>query len=406
MQKSYLPQGGTNKFQRIKQISAEAAADGIKLWKLSIGQPAGPALLSARRAAAKAAQSAEESMHEYQDNGSPGVPGFAERFVKAHIPNANLFDSGVSYLPIPGIKPMLITIPLACGLRQNPKLLVMTHTNPGYPTPADVCGYVGAKCQALPADHTTDFLFDPDKLTFLDSDCSDENDRYPDLIKTNLPHNPSGQIATRDWLHSLCHWAAKNNVRLFNDGAYTMLDHSGSHVSLAEVASLYPGLSWAEAFSASKTIANGCGWRIGAMVGSADFIADIATIKGNIDSGFAAFAAAGALYAAEHDRESIEKHRRKYAYRLQLLDKIMVDRGMQRTIVPQAGFFSLWHTPRIAFGQAVESADHFVELMIKKTGLVMVPFHPYVRAAVTQPIEKREFQANIRVAFEEAQVGY
>ena len=79
--KSLLPPGGTNLFQQIKAWSTEVEARGVNLLRLSIGQPTGPALLSARMAAAKAVMSDDESMHEYQDNRSPGVPDFARRFV-------------------------------------------------------------------------------------------------------------------------------------------------------------------------------------------------------------------------------------------------------------------------------------------------------------------------------------
>jgi hypothetical protein len=46
-----LPTGGVNLFQGIKAKRREAEAAGQKLHRLSIGQPAGPALLSARKAA-------------------------------------------------------------------------------------------------------------------------------------------------------------------------------------------------------------------------------------------------------------------------------------------------------------------------------------------------------------------
>ena len=50
MRKSLLPVGGVNLFQGIKAKCREAEASGLKLYRLSIGQPAGPALLEARRA--------------------------------------------------------------------------------------------------------------------------------------------------------------------------------------------------------------------------------------------------------------------------------------------------------------------------------------------------------------------
>jgi hypothetical protein len=50
MQQSRLGQGGENVLQTIRAKRAEAQARGIKLIDLSIGEPKGPALLSARRA--------------------------------------------------------------------------------------------------------------------------------------------------------------------------------------------------------------------------------------------------------------------------------------------------------------------------------------------------------------------
>jgi len=65
LRNSLLPGGGVNLFQGIKAKCRAAEASGLKLYRLSIGQPAGPALLSARKAASEAVMSELESMHEY-----------------------------------------------------------------------------------------------------------------------------------------------------------------------------------------------------------------------------------------------------------------------------------------------------------------------------------------------------
>jgi len=83
--KSWLPEAGGNLFQQIKATCAEAEARGQTLYRLSIGQPMGAALLSARRAAASSIMSDEQRVHEYQDNGSLGCLDFAKRFVQSHL---------------------------------------------------------------------------------------------------------------------------------------------------------------------------------------------------------------------------------------------------------------------------------------------------------------------------------
>jgi LL-diaminopimelate aminotransferase len=388
MRESRLPAGGTNLFQEIKKVSAGAQSRGVKLIKLSIGQPSGPALLSAREAAAKAVQSEEESMHEYQDNGSPGVPDFAKRFVAGHL-GIPLLGEGIDYLPIPGIKPMLGLVIMACGDELDE---VATTTNPGYPTPKDWCRYLGKQVYEPDTNPGNDFLF-----------RTLSGDRIG-LLMMNYPHNPTGTVATRQWMKSVCAYCEKRDIRLFNDAAYIALSY-GERVSLAETARDFPNLSWAEAYSASKLIGNGTGWRVGAMVGSADFIGDIKTIKGNTDSGFAAPMAEGALHALENDGKGIHIVVQIYRHRTWLLNKILVEAGMQPAIEPKAGFFTLWKTPKRAFGRAVENAKDFNFAMIDHTGVVGVHFDPYIRYAVASA-DVEKLADDIKAAFAKAEVAY
>lgn len=392
MRESWLPKGGTNLFQKIKASRAEAEKRGIKIINLSIGQPAGPALRSARGMASRSVMSEAEPMHEYQDNGSPGVPDFALRFIEkcAHI---SLDGEDVAYLPIPGIKPMLGLVPLACGIAQHP-LLVATTTKPGYPTPADWCGYLRAEHYALPLNPVNQFRFSPKDIR-----------PGTNLIMVNYPHNPSGQIATAEWWYELCKFCAGNGIRLFNDNPYFRLSYSERSLPLVHPALAFPRLSWAEAFSASKIISNGTGWRIGAIVGSPDFVGDIAKIKGNTDSGFVAPMAAGVLYAMYNDEESIEECRLRYIRRIDILIEILQRCGMKLAVEPGAGFFTLWERPNMAFGQRVRDAEHFnLDLMIENTGVVGVHFEPYIRYAVTSDVEA--MADDIENAFKEAAVSY
>lgn len=389
--KSWLPEGGTNLFQAIKAKCAEAEAAGQELYRLSIGQPKGPALLSAREAAARAVMSDQESMHEYQDNGSPGVPDFARRFVQQHL-RSDLKEEDVAYLPIPGIKPMLGLMLLACGAAQN-SLQVGTTTKPGYPTPADWCGYLAVRHYPLPLNPENSFRFKPEDIVI-----------GTGLLMVNYPHNPSGQIATREWWEGICQHCADHNIRLFNDDPYYILSHSPDSYTLADVAIDFPDLSWAEAFSASKAISNGTGWRIGAIVGSPDFVGDIATIKGNTDSGFAAPMAVGALYSIEYDQQAVTECRERYGRRLKILIDILTRRGMRLAVYPGAGFFTLWERPNKAFGEEIRDAEHFNFLMVERTGVVGVHFDPYIRYAVCGDIAV--MAKKIDTAFKEAKVSY
>jgi LL-diaminopimelate aminotransferase len=387
---SRLPKGGTNLFQEIKRVIAKAESEGKKIFPLSIGQPSGPAFPSAREAAARAVSSPKEKMHAYQDNDSPGVPGFAKKFTQAHVSRC-LEGQNIAYLPTPGNKSMLGMVILSCNLKAGE--LLGTTTKPGYPTPADQAKYLGVEQYALLTSPANSFLFRT-------------SDIMPGtkLVMMNYPHNPSGQIAPPGWLKKLCAYCEKKEIRVFNDNPYQLLSFRKKSTPLTQVAIDFPDLSWAEAFSASKIIGNGTGWRIGAMAGSPDFIADIATIKSNTDSGFAAPMAAGALYAIENDQESIANCRRVYHKRIKILIDILSRHGMQLAEEPKAGFFTLWKAPKVAFGRKVRDAEHFNFLMIENTGVVGVHFDPYIRYSVTGDIEA--ISDEIERAFAKANVSY
>ncbi|MFA4834135.1 MAG: aminotransferase class I/II-fold pyridoxal phosphate-dependent enzyme [Patescibacteria group bacterium] len=389
---SRLPAGGANLFQSIKAKCAEAEAGGQTLHKLSIGQPSGPALLPAREVAVEAIMSDAEPMHEYQDNGSPGLPSFAERFINAHT-QANIIGlvatGKVKCLPTPGTKPMLGLIPLACNAAGEK---IRVYTMPGYPTPTDWCRYLGVDHKYFILNPENIFRFDPNVLH-----------NGTDLIMLNYPHNPSGQIATREWWIQICKKAVEENIRVFNDAAYSILAHSPDHCTLTDVAVDFPELSWAEAFSASKA-GNFTGWRIGAIVGSPDFVGDIATIKGNTDSGFNAALAAGVLVLFEEHRELIDQVRKTYEERINLLTIILTNYGMQLAVKPKAGFFTLWKTPTRAFGEVVKNAEHFNFMMIEKTGVVGVHFHPFIRYAVCGDV--KAMMEPIADAFRRADISY
>ena len=392
MRGSRLPQGGENVLQAVRAKRASVEASGVTLLDLSIGEPKGPALLSARTAAANAVMSDEEAMHAYQYNASPGVPGFTERFIQVHVPRT-LENSQVDYVPIPGIKPMLGLLPLACGCAER-RVTVATTTSPGYPIPADWCGYHPLVDQyALLMNTENQFRFPPQAIA-----------PSTGLIMMNYPHNPSGQVASEQWLRQVCQHCSDNDIRLFNDAAYIILSHGPDSVCLSQVAPDYPELSWAEAFTAAKLIGNGTGWHVGAMVGSPDFIGDIKEVKGKTDAGFVAPMAAGVMAAFEDDQESIDLYREMYRSRLGALIRVLSDQGMRLALEPAAGFFTLWLAPSKAFGRRVESAEHFNFMMIEETGVVGVHFPGYVRYAVCADVEA--MASDIEAAFARAQVSY
>ena len=392
MRQSRLPPGKANIFQKIRANRSAVLAAGTALLDLSIGEPKGPALLSAREAARDAVMSDEEVMHAYQYNLDQAVPGFSERFVRAHL-KRDLPEGDVAYLPIPGIKPILGLLPLAAGCASGP-VCVATMTEPGYPIPADWCDYhPNADHYALSLDPDNEYLFSPNNIR-----------SGTDLIMINYPHNPSGQVAGETWLRELCAHCEANNIRLFNDAAYYCLTFTNDTISLSEVAIDYGELSWAEGFTAAKLIGNGTGWHVGAMAGSIDFIADLAEVKGKTDAGLVAPMAAGALHALETDQDGIDGYRQMYKQRIDLLIELLAGHGMRLALKPRAGFYTLWQAPDRAFGRVMQSSEDFNMAMIEETGVVGVHFPGSIRYAVCADVAA--MKGGLHEAFQAANVAY
>lgn len=344
--------------------------------------------------------STAESTHEYQDNGSPAVPDFAQRFCQVHV-TSDLSEHELGFLPTPGSKAMLGLIPLSCGASKKGEISVVT--DPGYPTPGDWCSYLG---KMVDPHHFT--MDEENRFRFQFSDIRSGDNilatpRYLDLAMMNYPNNPSSQVASKEWLEGICKFCQQHNIRLFNDAAYAILAHTDDHCTLTDVAVHFPNLSWAEAFSASKA-GNFTGWRVGAMVGSPDFIGDIATIKGNTDSGAPGPLMAGIIEQFENGRDEIEAVRVMYFDRIHKLKAIMKKVGMKLAVEPGAGFFTLWQTPKRAFGEEITSAEHFNTLMIQKTGIVGVYFEPYIRYAVVGDIDA--MAGALEKGFAAAEISY
>lgn len=393
MRRSRLPGTGGNLFMLVRAKRDEAASRGVKLLDLSIGEPRGPALLSAREAAAAAIMSEDEAMHAYQYNASPAVPNFSERFVAAHIERNLDGEAGLGYLPIPGIKPVLGLLPLACGCADR-RLKVRTMTKPGYPTPADWCDLLNL------VDHDPLEINVANEFRFVPSEIGTDTD----LVMMNYPHNPSGQVASEPWLRAVCEYCSEHDIRLVNDAAYCVLTYVDGACTLSDVAPDYPDLSWVELFTAAKLIGNGTGWHVGAMVGSDDFIDDMKVVKGKTDTGFVAPMAAGVIAAFEDDLAGIGEFKALYERRLGILGDLMTRQGMRIALRPVSSFYTLWQAPTHAFGRRMENAQAFNLTMIDETGVVGVPFGDYLRYAVCADIE--EMADELEAAFKQAAVSY
>jgi len=421
-----VPPSGINLFQSIYVLLEEyQRRTGRPALNLSLGNPDGVPPEEVRRLEAAFAADPGYDFHTYAED--KNLLGFCEGMVELHG-RIRLGDHPhLRAAPIAGIKTATAVIPLACGLhlpdRRRRGRFVVASNLPAY----DVVGtwsdsYLGARRVVWP-------LYSAENmrpcLARLKTALRRAKARRPDLVLVIRPGNPASVAAAAGEWKALIEFCLERGSRLVNDAAYAGLADEG-HTPLALVAKDYPELEWIELYSVSKSFSDP-GARLGALVGSRDFVEDYITIKGNTDSGPvpALMAAYGRFFqdlpAARRAMDSLrDLYRRRLDYAVCALRKA----GLRQACSTNAGFFTLWQAPRKALAADVaEEArrrklslhEAYNRLVISKTGIVGVHFagfapdgkpEPLVRYAVCADVLDRGFQARFEEQLARLQPEY
>jgi LL-diaminopimelate aminotransferase len=207
------------------------------------------------------------------------------------------------------------------------------------------------------------------------------------MIFLNYPNNPTGAVATRDFLREMVDWCQETKTILCYDNAYSEITFDGYEApSVLEF-----GERAIEFGSMSKTF-NMTGYRLGYAVGHPDLVAGLKKVKSQIDSGAPKFiqkAVVAALYEykgkeiPDSVRHNIEIYRERRDVFVDGLEEMGFD--VQR---PKATFY-IWlnvHEDSMKFSQKMLDA-----------GIIVTPGigfgehgGRFVRLALTQPVGRIE----------------
>ena len=412
-----IPASGINLFQLIYILIREyESASGQSALNLSLGNPDLVPFDEVRELQARFALKPDYDLHTYAED--KNLNRFCEGMVRAFGGVDYTSYAHLKAVPIAGIKTATALMPLACGLHLQDRSQFRVVSNlPAY----DVMGtwsasYLATQRVVWPLSASDGMSLN---LATLRGALAQARVEKPDLVFVIRPGNPASRGASREEWKALIEFCQERGTRVVNDGAYTTLS-DGSHVPLAQVAKDYPALEWAELYSVSKAFSDP-GARLGVMVGSKDFVEDYVLVKGNTDSGPvpSVMAAYGELFQNESlTRRMFDRLYQIYRARLDYLVPKLKGIGMEPACETNAGFFTLWRTPREAFGMGLDSearsrgmsrSELFNRLVIEKTGIVGVhfqgpppadggPVEPYIRYAVCTDVLKPEFQKRFEAA--------
>ncbi|MDE2491867.1 MAG: pyridoxal phosphate-dependent aminotransferase [Elusimicrobia bacterium] len=405
-----IPASGINLFQLIYVLIREyREKTGREPLNLSLGNPDGVPPERILRLQGKYAADAGYDYHTYAEDKDLG--GFAAAMAALHGGIDVRAHARLRALPIAGIKTASALVPLACGLHLPDAARRGTFRVASNLPAYDVIGtwsssYLGARRTVWPLLSADGMRLKVSRLReALKKDGADR----ADLVFTIRPGNPAAVGATEAEWRELIAFCLEKGMRLVNDAAYAGLAAPGSHVPLARVAKDYPDLEWLELYSVSKSF-NDPGARLGALVGSKEFVEDFVLVKGNTDSGPvpSVMAAYGEFLSdGKAARAALDAIRGLYERRLAVLIPALTRAGLRPACPTQAGFFTLWKTPASAFGKKLPAENRheaFNRAAIAEAGIVGVHFagsaedggvEPLIRYAVCADVLDAGFRERL-----------
>jgi LL-diaminopimelate aminotransferase len=223
---------------------------------------------------------------------------------------------------------------------------VIAMPDPMYPVFGTMSRLHGAETVSLPVHPSTDFMPDPRRY------LTAEQEKRLRVLFINYPHNPTGQIATRQYLQGLVDYARERGVVIVSDMAYGEIFFDPGRKP-DSILAMDGALECAiEMHSFSKTF-NMTGWRVGFAVGNAQLIGGLVQVKSNVDSGcFNAIQLAMARVLDDPRCDPfIEENREHYKARMEKVVGALESMGL-RVYRPGASIFVWCEVPGNQVSQA------------------------------------------------------
>ena len=224
----------------INERSNELIKQGKTVYKLGLGQSPFPVPEIVQEAL-------RQNAHQKDYLSVKGLLPLREAIAKFNFRHQGISCSADDIMIGPGSKELIFILQLV----YYGELIIPTPSWVSYSPQARIAG---RHVTWVPTTEANDWRLSPEKLDLI---CRSDPER-PRVVILNYPSNPTGSSYPKDRLKELAEVARKYKLILISDEIYSLLDHSGEHVSIAQY---YPegtiissGLSkWAGAG----------GWRLG-----------------------------------------------------------------------------------------------------------------------------------------------
>ncbi len=342
-------------FMALRNKINEARAQGVDVISLAIGDPVEATPDSVVDALANAAR--DPANHRYPTDEEWGMLAFREAVARWYGRRYQVtLDPKTEVAALIGSKEGCHHF--ALGMINTGDLVLVT--DPGYPGYKPSIWFVGAEPYPVPMKEEHGFL---PVLSDIPGDVA----RRASAFYLNYPNNPTGAVATPEFLAELVAFAREYDIAVCYDNPYSEVVFGVDRLSFLNAEGAKD--VGVELNSLSKPY-NMTGWRIGMACGNPDIIKAIATSKANTDSGvFNAVQYAG-IEALDNCDAFIEHMLGIYGRRRAMVLETLQALGWR--FEPPAGTFYLW-TP---VPQGYSSAE-FCDYVFEQASVVLAPGAAY-----------------------------
>ena len=363
-------------FMELRNKINAARTAGVDVISLAIGDPVEPTPKPIIDELCRTAF--DQANHRYPTDEEKGMAALREEVCAWYARRYGaVLDSEKECLILIGAKEGCHHFALAM---LNPGDLVLV-TDPGYPGYRPSIWFAGAEPYAVPMKAENGFLPDLDRIP---ADVA----RRASAFYLNYPNNPTGAVATPEFLARLIKFAQENNIAICYDNPYIDIVFDGAQP--LSIMSIKGARDVAVELNSFSKPFNMTGWRLGMAVGNPTAIAAIAQVKSNTDSGvFNAIQYAGMVGLRECEA-SIGAMLRIYERRRKLVVDTLNSLGWDYT--PPKGTFYLWVPTREG-----ESSVDLTARLFEKAHIVVAPGSAYgefgegyIRFSLTVPDDRLE----------------
>jgi succinyldiaminopimelate transaminase len=306
---------------RLQEKARQLRAAGRRVLDFSIGDPLEPTAPFIPQALKQAVP----SVSQYPTTaGLPELRGSIAGYVRRRF--GVEVDPATQIMPTSGSKEAIFSTALAFVDRARAD--IVAWPTPGYPIYER--GALLAGAEGYPVRLGNDFVLRAGQLP-------DEVWRRASLVWTCTPHNPAGSVTSRPDLATLYARAREHDTMLCSDECYADLYDDDPPVSVLEVAEA--GARGCLTFLSLSKRSGMTGYRSGAIVGDAEAIALIRSLRSSTGTASPEFVQAAAV-AAWGDDAHVADRRDIFRQKRVILSKAFDSVGL-KVVASRAGIY-LW----------------------------------------------------------------